>query len=170
MPVVRVAIVSHSEKYTSLVYFSLCLIPNTMELIYLKEYSTILIRWNRFLSVGSESCSTHLFVVKQCLDIITGCRCMGRNRRRWWTMGGINSAQQIYRWNHQTNDWNHIPGAATNVDVQNPCRVIVTNASHQMFIWKNNSWRMLNGAGKRSTINDSHYYTVNSAQQIFIGT
>lgn len=91
---------------------------------------------------------------------------IGDGDERWV----INSAQQIFRWNHQTNTWDLMPGKAVNVDVQNPCRVIVTNSTDQMFIWKNNNWQLLTGAGKRSSINECHYYTVNGAQQIFVGS
>lgn len=90
---------------------------------------------------------------------------IGDGDERWV----VNSAQQIFRWNHQINNWNHMPGAAVNIDVQNPCRVIMTNAMHQMFIWRNNNWQMISGAGTRASINETHYFTVNSVQQLFIG-
>lgn len=90
---------------------------------------------------------------------------IGDGDERWV----VNAAQQIYRWNHSTNNWDLMPGAAVNIDVQNPCRVIVTNSKNQIFIWKNNAWKLLTGAGTRSTINEDHYYTVNSAQKIYIG-
>lgn len=60
-----------------------------------------------------------------------------------------------------------MPGAAVNIDVQGPDRVIVTNVSQKMYVWKNNSWEMLTGSGTRSSINENNYYTVNSAQQIW---
>lgn len=90
---------------------------------------------------------------------------IGDGDERWV----INSAQQIYRWNLSRKDWDHMPGAAVNVDVQNPCRVIVTTSSSQMYIWKNNNWQLLTGAGTRATITESNYYHVNSAQQIWKG-
>ena len=81
----------------------------------------------------------------------------------------VASDQTIYRWNHATKSFNRIPGAAVNVDVHSPCRVIITNASNQMLIYKDNNWRLVNGAGTRSSINGTHIFTVNSAHEILIG-
>jgi len=90
---------------------------------------------------------------------------IGDDDERWV----INSAQQIWRWNHKSNNWDLMPGAAVNVDVQSPSRVIVTNAQNQMWIWQNNNWKLLTGGGVRSSITHKHFYTVNSASQLWRG-
>lgn len=90
---------------------------------------------------------------------------IGDGDERWV----INRAQQIFRWNHSNNNWDLMPGQAVNIDVQNPCRVIVTTSGSRMYIWKNNNWTLLTGAGTRSTINEYNYFTVNSAHQIWKG-
>lgn len=89
---------------------------------------------------------------------------IGDGDERWV----VNKQQSIFRWNHSTNTWDQVPGAANNIDVQNPCRVIATNAAHQIYIWKNNNWQLITGSGTRSTITEDEYYTVNSAQQIWV--
>lgn len=88
---------------------------------------------------------------------------IGEDDERWV----VNSAQKIYRWNHQNTNWDLMPGAAVNIDVQNPKRIIVTNTSQKIYIWKNNNWEMLTGEATRSTISENNYYAVNSAQEIF---
>jgi len=76
---------------------------------------------------------------------------------------------QIFRWSHSGNTWEVIPGGATWVDVQNPCRVMVTNIHNQMFIRKNNAWSSITGSGSRATLNEKHFFAVNSANEIFKG-
>jgi len=89
---------------------------------------------------------------------------IGDGDERWV----VNRQQMIYRWNLQTNVWDRMPGAAANIDVQNPCRVIVTILD-KMYIWKNNNWELLTGAGKRSSINEVNYFTVTENDEIYIG-
>jgi hypothetical protein len=78
---------------------------------------------------------------------------------------------QIFRWNHATNVWDLIPGGASYVDVQNPCRVIVSNIHQQMFLRKNNAWIHLPGAAAkgRAGISEKHFFAVNDKQEIYRG-
>lgn len=91
---------------------------------------------------------------------------IGEGDERWV----VNSAQQIFRWNHFRKDWDVIPGAAVNIDVQNPCRVVVTNAANQMYVWKNNQWVLITGVGTRATVDSQFIYHVNSGSQIWRGS
>jgi len=88
---------------------------------------------------------------------------IGINDERWV----INRGQQIFRWNHQRSDWDNIPGAAVNVDVQNANRVVVTNAGNVMYSWENGGWRELTGRCVKATVTQDAFYCANSGGSVY---
>lgn len=90
---------------------------------------------------------------------------IGDGDERW----AINTAQQILRWNHETSKWDRKPGTAVNIDVQNSNRIIMTNASKRMYVWKNNIWVKMSGTGSKTSINEKNIFTCTSNGEIWMG-
>jgi len=95
-------------------------------------------------------------------------------KAKWAAMGDgeelwvVDIKDQVYRYNYFTKVFDHVSGvAADNVDVQNPCRIIVTNKNNDIYLWKNISWQKLLGAGKRSTITADKMYTITAKGAVY---
>jgi len=74
----------------------------------------------------------------------------------------VNSGHQIFRWNKVKNDWDLMPGAAVNVDVQNADRVTITNKEGNFWVWKNNEWKLIpSGTSAKSSVNENMGFYIN---------
>jgi len=82
------------------------------------------------------------------------------------TVWGVNSSDNIYRWNGTT--WQQIPGALKQISVGNATNVWGVNSSDNIYRWTGTTWQQVTGALKNvSVAPDGTVWGCNASDQIY---
>jgi len=90
--------------------------------------------------------------------------CIGEEDERWMVLVD----RSIWRWNHDQNDWVHMPGNAVRIDCQSPDKIVKTDNDQFMHVWRKKDWVMLPGRGVRATVGNKNVYTVAASGDLFM--